>query len=76
MQESLSNTRCNGIMGVPISFLYKYCPEQFEIIWTTDRGGDGNIDYLKKEHNRFDAPVINGKGVYKRILIRKKVSEE
>ncbi len=22
-----------GIMGVPISFLDKYCPEQFEIIW-------------------------------------------
>ncbi|WP_370590030.1 adenine-specific methyltransferase EcoRI family protein [Treponema sp. Marseille-Q4523] len=27
-----SNTRCNGIMGVPISFLDKYCPEQFEIV--------------------------------------------
>ncbi|MCQ4138613.1 adenine-specific methyltransferase EcoRI family protein [Chryseobacterium sp. EO14] len=26
-----------GVMGVPISFLDKYCPEQFEIIW---RGGD------------------------------------
>ncbi|EED1400079.1 DNA methyltransferase, partial [Escherichia coli] len=22
-----------GVMGVPISFLDKYCPEQFEIIW-------------------------------------------
>jgi hypothetical protein len=27
----------DGVMGVPISFLDKYCPEQFEIIW---RGGD------------------------------------
>lgn len=32
MQESSSNARCNGIMGVPISFLDKYCPEQFEIL--------------------------------------------
>jgi hypothetical protein len=26
----------NGIMGVPISILDKYCPEQFEIIGTAD----------------------------------------
>jgi hypothetical protein len=23
---------CDGVMGVPISFLDKYCPEQFEIV--------------------------------------------
>ena len=61
-----------GIMGVPITFMDKYNPEQFEIIWTTDRGGDGKIDYLKKPHYRFDAPVLNGKGLYTRILIRRK----
>lgn len=32
MQESLLGTRCNGIMGVPITFLDKWCPDQFEII--------------------------------------------
>ena len=26
-----------GVMGVPISFLIKYCPEQFEILGITDR---------------------------------------
>lgn len=26
-------TYCNGIMGVPITFLDKYSPDQFEIIW-------------------------------------------
>ncbi len=62
----------DGVMGVPITFLYKYNPEQFELVWTTDRGGDGMIEYLKKEHTRFDAPVVNGQGMYKRILIRKK----
>ncbi len=61
-----------GVMGVPITFLYKYNPEQFEIIWTTDRGGDGMIEDLKKPHARYDAPVINGSGMYKRILIRRK----
>jgi hypothetical protein len=27
-----------GVMGVPISFLDKYCPEQFEILGTSDNG--------------------------------------
>ena len=61
----------DGVIGVPITFLDKYSPEQFEIIWTTDRGGDGMLDMYKKPHARFDAPVVNGKGLYKRILIRR-----
>jgi len=60
----------NGVMGVPITFMNKYNPDQFEIIWTTDRGGDGMLEHLKKPHNRFDAPVVKGKGIYKRILIK------
>lgn len=28
----------DGVMGVPISFLDKYCPDQFEILGITDRG--------------------------------------
>ena len=35
MTELLSEERCNGIMGVPITFLDKYSPEQFEIIGIT-----------------------------------------
>lgn len=62
----------DGVMGVPITFLDKYNPEQFEIIWTTDRGGDGYLEEYKKPHTRYDAPVINGQGLYTRILIRKK----
>lgn len=62
----------DGIMGVPITFMDKYNPEQFEIIWTTDRGGDGQLENIKKPHTRYDAPVVNGKGLYKRILIRRK----
>lgn len=63
-----------GVMGVPITFLTKYNPEQFQIVWTTDRGGDGVLNYLKIPNaERYDAPTINGKGVYKRILIRFKI---
>lgn len=28
----------NGVMGVPISFLDKYCPEQFDIVGATESG--------------------------------------
>ena len=63
----------NGVIGVPITFLDKYCPTQFEIVWTTDRGGDGNLENVKIPNQaRYDAPTINGVGVYKRILIKKK----
>ena len=62
----------DGVMGVPITFLYKYNPEQFELIWTTDRGGDGMLEHIKRPHTRYDAPVVDGQGVYKRILIRKR----
>lgn len=47
----------HGIMGVPITFLDKYCPEQFEII--KFRKGNDNKDLC-----------INGKRPYCRILIR------
>lgn len=62
----------DGVMGVPITFLDKYNPQQFEIIWTTDRGGDGFLEDLKKTWDRYDAPVLKGKGLYTRILIKKK----
>lgn len=62
----------DGIIGVPITFLDKYNPDQFEIIWTTDRGGDGYLEKYKKSWDRYDAPVLKGKGLYTRILIRKK----
>ena len=53
-----------GVMGVPISFLDKYCPEQFEIL---GQMANTNID----EHN-FGYPFVLGIRKYARILIRKK----
>ena len=55
----------NGIMGVPITFLDKYNPEQFEII-----GSDRYT--VPKEFLVGGRFVINGKRLYVRILIRKK----
>ena len=54
----------NDVMGVPITFLDEYCPEQFEIVGL-DRYVKDNPHYGK----RF---TINGKETYARILIRKK----
>ena len=31
-QEYLLSKKCNGVMGVPITFLDKYNPDQFEIL--------------------------------------------
>ena len=59
-----------GPMGVPVTFLDKHNPDQFEIMGTTDRGGDGILDHLKKPHERHDAPVANGVPKYKRLIIR------
>ena len=57
-----------GIMGVPISFLDKYSPEQFEIIGLVA----GNIKGLAGIQSKTgkDGPYLNGKLKYGRIFIR------
>lgn len=40
-----------GIMGVPISFMDKYCPEQFEILGSTQRGCHDLVPDTKKYDN-------------------------
>lgn len=54
----------NGVMGVPITFLDKYNPEQFEI-----KGIDRYVEDNPKYGHRF---TINGKEIYARILIRRR----
>jgi hypothetical protein len=63
-----------GIMGVPISFMDKYCPEQFEIIGSDYEVGERIIlDVAIKEWTgKFDRGYINGKRFYSRLLIRNK----
>ena len=63
----------DGVMGVPITFLDKYCPNQFEIVDAANRYL--LLDYFNvnerviREHNH--CTNINGKPTYFRILIRK-----
>lgn len=55
-----------GPMGVPISFFDKYNPEQFEII--------GNLgSYGVDGYSLASAIYIDGKKVFKRILIKRKI---
>lgn len=62
----------DGVMGVPISFLDKYCPEQFEILGATESEGRGFSMGLWLESSKISQALINGCKVYKRIFIRKK----
>ena len=57
-----------GVMGVPISFLDKYCPEQFEIVGATESEGTGFSQGLHDGSTVKQATVMNKK-VYKRIFI-------
>lgn len=56
-----------GIMGVPITIINRYNSKQFEIVGEANHGSDNEYDLFK--------PIINGKEIYKRILIRRRPSE-
>ena len=62
----------DGVMGVPITFMNKYNPEQFEIIGATESEGKGFSNGLWNEKSNVAQAMINGKKVYKRIFIRNK----
>lgn len=59
----------NGLMGVPITFFDKYCPEQFKII-----DGIGRYSILDNEATRAAGnylSMVEGKPQYFRIIIQK-----
>ena len=57
-----------GVMGVPITFLDKYNPEQFEIVGMLKAGNNPGYD--------FEKPVLNGRVIFTRLLIRRKDTGE
>lgn len=69
-----------GIMGVPITFLDKYNPDQFEIIMLANGNSRTNVSsktlsdvkYRIHPEDRGGVGIINGRRVYARILIRRK----
>ncbi len=60
----------DGVMGVPISFLDKYNPDQFEILGATESEGRGFSNGLWDESSKVSQPLVGGGRVYKRIFIR------
>ncbi|MCD8307011.1 MAG: adenine-specific methyltransferase EcoRI family protein [Clostridia bacterium] len=60
-----------GVMGVPISFMNCYNPEQFEIIGCTESEGRGFSHGLWDGIGKDAKPVVNGVTVSKRLFIRR-----
>lgn len=61
-------------MGVPISFLEKYNPEQFEILGATESEGSGlSMGLWNSKESNTKQPKINGERIYKRIFIRRRL---
>ncbi|HAW08748.1 MAG TPA: DNA methyltransferase [Bacteroidetes bacterium] len=60
----------DGAMGVPISFLDKYDPEQFELIGMAEDNGKGFSGGIWDGKNAHC--VINGQNKYKRVFIKMK----
>ena len=56
----------NGLMGVPVSFMDKYCPEQFELIGLMASHGK------EPKGIENESPYLNGKWLFPHILIRRK----
>ncbi len=65
----------DGVMGVPLTFIDKYNPEQFEIIGQTHSGDTSpEVEALRKDPNHRHRGIVKGekKEKYARILIRNK----
>lgn len=60
-----------GLIGVPISFLDKYSPEQFEIVGLTENN-KALKPYWKEGCAKYDRPYLKGKRKYPVLLIRNK----
>ncbi len=61
-----------GVMGVPITFLFKYNPEQFEILGSDYDIKNGDLsDLVKKDWTgKLDRAYLDGNRCYSRILIK------
>ncbi len=70
----------DSYMGVPITFLDKYCPDQFEIIMLANGNARTNtekdtlkaVKYIHDLNDKGGLGMVNGKRVYARIIIRRR----
>ena len=61
-----------GVMGVPVTFLDKYCPEQFSLLGMCASSYNAEIVGIPFLGGKDGRPLINGKNTYARIFIRNK----
>ena len=71
MLESLSARYCNGIFGVPITFLDKWSAEQFILFGATESEGTGFSAGLWYSSSKITQPLIKNSRKYKRLFIQK-----
>lgn len=73
--DRVNNIPCdyNGLMGVPITFLEKYNPQQFKIVDLLTRYTLFDTDSKNKvlQNDRAQATYVNGKPKFARILIQR-----
>src|SRR3989344_3930242 len=64
----------SGVMGVPVSFLDKYNPDQFEILGSDYNIKEGLLPKLinPKWKGKLDRGYVNNKRLYTRIFIKHK----
>ena len=65
----------DGVIGVPITFLDKYCPKQFRIVGMSAsakyRKEIVGLPFIGNENKDDGRPILNGKNTYARIFIQK-----
>lgn len=61
----------DGLMAVPITFMDKFNPNQFEIVGCSDNGAVPEC-YKLPHFKRHNEPYLNGKKLYTRIFIRRR----
>lgn len=59
-----------GVMGVPITFMNKYNPDQFELVGMGEDNGIGHSGGVWEGGSK--SCLVNGKAAYKRLFIRNK----
>jgi len=66
-----------GPMGVPVTFIYKHNPNQFEILGQTHSGDTSlEVEKIRTSTNHRHRGFINGKQKYARVLIRRISNED
>ena len=70
--DKTSDIPCDydGVMGVPITFLDKYNPGQFEIVGCTESEGKGLSNGVFDKQYAVTQPLVGGGKKYKRLFIR------